>query len=197
MSRGDLPSRPDGEEFLDRWSRLKKAGGASASGSDPGERPRQSAADASGATDHRPSKEAEEETFPEVPPIDSLNEDSDYTVFLSSRVPEEVRTRALRRLFHLPQFNVTDGLDDYSESFRGLGPLGSVVTHEMRRRLERELEGLARGEPPPATVPEPERNDLGRESERGVTDSQEGKLAGSQDGRMSPEEESREPTEDA
>ena len=44
------------------------------------------------------------------------------------------------QLFHLPHFNVTDGLDDYDEDFTTFAELGDVVTHEMKRMLEKEKE---------------------------------------------------------
>jgi len=48
--------------------------------------------------------------------------------------------QALRKLFRLPQFNVCDGLDDYDENFASCKPLGSIVTHDMARGLDRVLE---------------------------------------------------------
>jgi hypothetical protein len=46
-------------------------------------------------------------------------------------------------LFHSPQFNVRDGLDDYDLDFSKPEPLGDIITAEMRYRVERELERLA------------------------------------------------------
>jgi hypothetical protein len=75
-------------------------------------------------------------------PIESLHEDSDYAAFLSPQVSEKLRRLALRKLFHLPQFNFRDGLDDYAEDYRNFEPLGEIITADMRHRMERELEAL-------------------------------------------------------
>ena len=49
---------------------------------------------------------------------------------------------ALRKLFHLPQFNFRDGLDDYAEDYTNFEPLGDIITADMRHRMERELKAL-------------------------------------------------------
>jgi len=75
-----------------------------------------------------------------MPPIEPLDESSDYSPFLSPKVSQELRRRALRRLFGLPRFQGTDGLNDYDEDYRRFTALGDMITHEMRRRLEMEVE---------------------------------------------------------
>ena len=60
----------------------------------------------------------------ELPPLDSLDEDSDYSPFLAAGVPPDLRRDALRKLFHSPKFNVRDGLDDYDLDFTNPEPLG-------------------------------------------------------------------------
>lgn len=77
---------------------------------------------------------------PQLPSIESLDEHSDYRAFMSDKVSEELRLQALRKLFRLPQFNVCDGLNDYDEDFASCKPLGSIVTHDMARALDRVLE---------------------------------------------------------
>lgn len=93
------------------------------------------------ADDHAgPAKPCSDPPLPtetELPPIESLNEDSDYTPFLAPEVEDQLRRLALRKLFHQPAFNVTDGLDDYAEDFAQHIPLGDLITHEMRSALER------------------------------------------------------------
>lgn len=76
----------------------------------------------------------------DMPPLESLGPDSDYSGFLSPGVSESLRRLALRRLFHAPEFNLCDGLDDYDDDFRAFAGLGSVVPVEMRKRLEGLLE---------------------------------------------------------
>jgi len=76
----------------------------------------------------------------DMPSLESLGPDSDYSGFLSPGVSESLRRLALRKLFHAPEFNLCDGLDDYDDDFRAFAGLGSVVTVEMRKRLEGLLE---------------------------------------------------------
>ena len=128
------------EYFLDRWSRRKLADHRGEPMDDPlsaplaADSPQQEAA----TVDHAdPSQQL---TDAGMPSIDSLDSDSDYTVFMSPKVSEQLRTLALRKLFHLPAFNVTDGLNDYDEDYTQFAGLGNIVTHEMKRMLKRELD---------------------------------------------------------
>jgi len=83
------------------------------------------------------------DALPELPPLDSLGADSDYSAFLGQGVPTDLRQKALRKLFHSPKFNIRDGLDDYDWDMSSPEPLGDIITAEMRYRVERELERLA------------------------------------------------------
>lgn len=75
-------------------------------------------------------------TDADMPPIESLDESSDYSGFLSEQVSEGLRRAALRKLFHGSAFNVIDELDDYAEDFTTFAPLGDLVTADMRHRIE-------------------------------------------------------------
>lgn len=77
-------------------------------------------------------------TDEDMPPVDELTEDSDYSDFLSPGVSDALRKQALRKLFHLPFLNVVDGLDDYAEDYTKFAALGDIIPHEMKRMLERE-----------------------------------------------------------
>lgn len=77
-------------------------------------------------------------TDADMTPLEQLTEESDYSDFLSPDVSDAVRKLALRKLFHLPLFNVVDGLDDYAEDFTKFTPLGDIIPHDMKRMLERE-----------------------------------------------------------
>jgi len=88
----------------------------------------------------QPDTEPPVDDTPQLPSIESLDEHSDYRAFMSEKVSEELRLQALRKLFRLPQFNVCDGLNDYDEDFASCKPLGSIVTHDMARGLDRVLE---------------------------------------------------------
>ena len=104
----------------------------------------------------RESREEPEETpsvltDADMPSLDTLDESSDYSGFLSPGVSDRLRKRALRKLFATAVFNVRDGLDDYDEDFTWFEPLGDMVTSDMkhqaevaeRRRLEAEEAKLA------------------------------------------------------
>ena len=49
-----------------------------------------------------------------------------------------MRQAALRKLFHLPAFNVTDGLAEYDEDYTHFEKLGNVVTYQHRRMQPQE-----------------------------------------------------------
>ncbi|MCB2261988.1 MAG: DUF3306 domain-containing protein [Candidatus Thiosymbion ectosymbiont of Robbea hypermnestra] len=89
-------------------------------------------------------------TDADMPPIESLDEDSDYSPFLSPKVSQGLRRQALRRLFGLPRFQGSDGLNDYDEDYRRFTALGDVITHEMRRRSAPEPEPEPEGADPAA-----------------------------------------------
>ncbi len=144
------------EEFLTRWSRRKALAREGVELPEPvdefvadSESP---PADSVGRNDDDRQDPATRENrrgveaptaAPDLPPIESLGEDSDYSAFLNSDVPAELQRKALRKLFQSPKFNVRDGLDDYDLDFSSPEPLGDIVTAEMRHRLSVELERLA------------------------------------------------------
>lgn len=74
----------------------------------------------------------------DMPPVGSLDENSDVSEFFSSGVSEELRRAALRKFFHSPAFNIVDGLDDYDDDFTKFAALGDIITADMRHRMELE-----------------------------------------------------------
>jgi len=134
------------EEFLTRWSRRKSLAREGVELPEPvdevaGDSEPPPGGAGRGNEDNPPI--AAPELPPELPPIESLGEDSDYSAFLASDVPADLQRKALRKLFQSPKFNVRDGLDDYDLDFSSPEPLGDIVTAEMRHRLRAELERLA------------------------------------------------------
>jgi hypothetical protein len=79
----------------------------------------------------------------DMPPIESLNERSDLSMFFSSKVSEELRRRALRKVFMSAAFNRVDGLDDYAEDFTRFETLGDVMTSDLKHRLEMARQRMA------------------------------------------------------
>ena len=83
------------------------------------------------------NQQTEEPKEIELPDLDSLGDDSDYSMFMSSEVDENLKKLALRKLFKAPFFNITDGLNDYDEDFTTFEALGDIVTSDMKFHQER------------------------------------------------------------
>ena len=114
-------SAPTEETFLSRWSRRKSEDKTAAPVTPPAE---------SEPTPPPPTDE-------DMPPVESLSPNDDISGFMSPRVSETLRRRALRRIFFSGKFNLRDGLDDYDDDFTEFTPLGDIITAEMRRQRER------------------------------------------------------------
>ncbi len=95
----------------------------------------------------QPKPEEEEEVFltdEDMPPIEELTADSDYSGFMSPRVSDQLRRLALRKLFHGADFNICDGLDDYDGDYTSFAKLGDIITSDMKHQVEMELRKKAR-----------------------------------------------------
>ncbi|UCC55793.1 MAG: DUF3306 domain-containing protein [Gammaproteobacteria bacterium] len=132
------PAVDDQESFLARWSRRKLDTQVDAADAPENE-------SAAVTPPELPATAAEKElTDADMPPIETLDENSDFSPFLSPGVSDNMRHQALRKLFSQPAYNVTDGLNDYDEDFTQFASLGKLVTREMKRRMQRELEAEKR-----------------------------------------------------
>jgi hypothetical protein len=107
------------QDFLRRWSRLKKesalapAAGKEAAGKDAA------------------GQQIAGAPVP-LPPLDSLNFESDFKAFMQGKVEEGVKRAALKKLFADPRFNVMDGLDTYIDDYSIENP----IPDEMMARLD-------------------------------------------------------------
>ncbi len=123
--------------FLARWSRLKQ---------EARRRQQQPAA--------APPRQPEVATDPppdELPPIESLDAESDYSVFMAAKVPDAVRNQALRKLWRSdPVLANLDGLVEYGEDYAADFAAGAVV-----RTVYRVLEGMPSGGEPEEAPGEP------------------------------------------
>jgi hypothetical protein len=91
------------EAFLQRWSRLKK------------EEAKQLPA-------------VEEKPLPQLPPIDKLTPESDFSGFMHPKVEDALRRTALKKLFSGdPHFNLPDPFEAYSGDWTG----GEPIPQEM------------------------------------------------------------------
>ena len=147
MGRASKPGDPAAdsrEDFLARWSRRKLDARHDAP-EVPGDTA--VAVTPSGTPAVEPEREL---TDADMPPIETLDADSDYAAFLSPGVSDDLRQQALRKLFSQPDFNITDGLNDYDEDYTQFAGLGNVITHEMKRmpvvRKDRGVENGSRSD---------------------------------------------------
>ncbi|HEU4922936.1 MAG TPA: DUF3306 domain-containing protein [Burkholderiales bacterium] len=93
------------EAFLDRWSRLKK--------------------------EERELPVKDEKPVPDLPPVDRLTPESDFTGFMHPKVEDALRRVALKKLFSDPRFNVADPFEAYSGDWTG----GEPIPEEMLAAL--------------------------------------------------------------
>ena len=82
----------------------------------------------------------------ELPPIDSLGKDSDFTVFMREGVPEALKQQALRKLWASdPAFGAPDILDIHALDYSHLGRTQEVVqtSYQVGRGFIDEVEKAA------------------------------------------------------
>jgi Protein of unknown function (DUF3306) len=141
---------------LSRWSQRKLAArrGALAEDARPeSEKPPATPVGQTAALPAKPSADAEppaEAAVPELPPIDELTFQSDYTAFLAKNVPETLRRAALRKLWQSdPVLANLDGLNDYDEDYNVIDTLittaqtsyrpGKGYFDELEEKIEKQL----------------------------------------------------------
>lgn len=115
------------ESFLGRWSRLKRADRSAEAHEDTPETTAEETAGSAAPVEARDrvtepaaGEAARQEPAPDFSDFDfdALNFQSDYTQFMKSGVPEEVRIKALRKLWVSdPVLANMDGLTDYAEDY--------------------------------------------------------------------------------
>ena len=132
------------DSLLHRWSKQKSQTESQsepevADQEQPSEVPETADAVLAEPTSEAPTEtvEPDDKEPVELPPIESLDEDSDYSLFMSPEVDEGLRKLALRKLFKSPMFNVVDGLNDYDDDFTTFEALGDIVTSDMKFHEER------------------------------------------------------------
>lgn len=132
----DTMPKENDQGFLNRWSQRKRESSAEDDlQSDDQQLPTQTSAP-------EESDEASQQvlTDADMPDIETLDAESDYSPFLSEGVSKELRNLALKKLFFSGKFAIRDGLDDYDDDFTYFEPLGDTVTSDMKfhqRRKEK------------------------------------------------------------
>jgi hypothetical protein len=120
-------------DFLLRWSRLKQQARVAE------RQPAPALATPETIPAEAPGIAAETQATPaELPPVETLDKDSDFTPFLRADVPQELQNQALRKLWQSdPVFANLDGLVEYGEDFGAAFKLGGLVA-----TVYRVLEGM-------------------------------------------------------
>ena len=70
----------------------------------------------------------------ELPPVESLTFDSDFTAFLQPGVDDKVKRAALKQLFRDPRFNIMDGLDTYIDDYTKADPIPPDIVADLLQR---------------------------------------------------------------
>lgn len=150
-----------GEAFLSRWSRLKRT--AVKPEPAPVEvPPAEEAAElpvaaVEGNPTDAASPEAEaDDPLQDLPPIEDLTGESDFTPFLRAEVPEDLHRQALRKLWTSdPIYANDDGLKDYADDYASLftGGVPVKTLYRVGKGFLDTLDEVADGalEAPPAT----------------------------------------------
>jgi len=117
-----------GEKFLSRWSRRKQA--------EPELREREDARVDDEVSTQRgmPAKPEppQAQALPaDLPPIETLTPNSDFTRFMRPDVPPVARNAAMKKLFGDPHFNVMDGLDIYIDDYTKPDPIPLAMLKDL------------------------------------------------------------------
>ena len=138
----------DKEAFLERWSR-RKLEHAEAPPAPPPDR-------------------AQKDQPVVLPPVESLNAESDFVPFMNPKVDGETRRAALKKLFADAHYNVPDPFEAYSEDWTAGEPIPVEMLktlNQAKKLLFDEPEKAAAGQTltadtPSAETPSPEVKDV-------------------------------------
>jgi hypothetical protein len=114
------------DNFLSRWSRRKIDARKGQPQADAPEPPRVAKPASARQSDVLPAETAiplEAKAVVDLPSVDSLTLDSDFTPFMQPGVDPMLRRAALKKLVRDPRFNVMDGLDVYIDDYSKADPL--------------------------------------------------------------------------
>ena len=146
------PEQQDDDPFLSRWSKRKGQADAGAETQQSNEVEPQiplntitpssttgkmlTGVEADRLTEPPEPQSEQPLTDDDMPGLDSLDESSDFSGFMSPGVSARLRKLALKKLFAGAGFNIRDGLDDYDDDFTSFPPLGDIITCDMKHRIE-------------------------------------------------------------
>jgi len=137
-----MADKIDDKGFLQRWSARKLDARADGDAYDVenADPPVKDEGDASkggaagdGASTGDPPVDDSQVLPPDLPDVETLDADSDFTAFLGDNVPRDVAKMALRKLWRSdPVLANLDGLNDYDEDFSKVGMVTEVVKTAYR-----------------------------------------------------------------
>lgn len=127
-----MSDKPAFDAVLRRWSRRKldavrEAKAPAQSTEVPAAAEQPLPADASAAA----SLASDTPPPAELPPVESLTIDSDFSVFFQPQVDESLKRAALKQLFRDPRFNVMDGLDIYVGDYTKSDPIPDHIIQQL------------------------------------------------------------------
>jgi len=119
---------------LKRWSQRKLAAARDAQATPAAVEPPNDAtspAAASAASGALAPQAAADAPPSELPPVESLTIDSDFSAFMRPDVDETLKRAALRKLLRDPSFNVMDGLDIYIDDYSKPDPIAPEIVRQL------------------------------------------------------------------
>jgi Protein of unknown function (DUF3306) len=114
------------ESFVGRWARVKQARAQGLEVAEPAVEPKPESA---AAVAVEPA--ALVQPPPELPPVESLTIESDFTPFMRAGVSALTRNAAVKKLFTDPHFNVMDRLDIYIDDYSIPDPLPPGMLEQL------------------------------------------------------------------
>ena len=117
------------EGFLGRWSRRKRAEPEVREEEDL--KTAQVLAEERARLEPQPVPAAPLEVPQDLPAVETLTPESDYTRFMKPDVPIASRNAAMKKLFTDPHFNVMDGLDIYIDDYTKEDPIPMAMLRDL------------------------------------------------------------------
>ena len=122
------------ESFLGRWSRRKQEKPEAVDAEDRAlaqERSIEESAATPAADPALPATAAPIPVPADLPAVESLTTEADFSRFMRPDVPPHMKTAALKKLFTDPHFNIMDGLDTYIDDYTLADPIPESMLREL------------------------------------------------------------------
>ncbi len=153
------------ETFLGRWSRRKQEKPEAVDAEDRA-LAQERAVDESAATPAAdPALPASAAPIPvpaDLPAVESLTIEADFSRFMRPDVPPHMKTAALKKLFTDPHFNIMDGLDTYIDDYTKADPIPESMLRELAQSKmlglfdDEKKDALGPAAPPEGTIATPD-----------------------------------------